>query len=139
MKSWRIWPPAALLLLLGACSDLGDPPGNPVDPVGPLPDEVSYTADVQPVFAGHCVACHGAVANAGLDLRQAQSHANLVDVASTQSSLSRVAPGEPQASWLYLKVTGQQDIGDAMPPGAPLDAADIGLIGRWIEQGALAN
>ena len=134
-----------LVLALGAgCADWGDDPAGPVDPPDPPdppepPPGVSFAADVQPIFDASCVGCHGVGGNGGLDLRQGASHANLVGAAATGSSLLRVQPGDPAASWLYLKLTGAQDAGTEMPPGSPLPAAQIDHVRVWIEEGAREN
>jgi mono/diheme cytochrome c family protein len=137
-----LWLLKILLLALCGCSDFGDDPDNPDDGGGPLeppPATVSFAADIQPIFTTHCVGCHGDGGNAGLDLRAGVSHGNLVEVAATQSALFRVQPEQPDQSWLYLKLSGQQTVGTEMPPGAPLDSATLGLVQTWIEEGALDN
>lgn len=138
----------ALLLImaaaaLGGCSDLGDDPdpatpgggGGVVDP----PVGVSWAGDIQPILDDNCIGCHGAGGSAGLDLRSGVSHGNLVGVPSTESALNLIEPGDPDQSWLYLKITGQQDVGDSMPPGGSLGDAAIDLVHDWIEAGAADN
>jgi Planctomycete cytochrome C len=46
----------------------------------------------------------------------------------------RVVPGNPAGSLLMVRLQGIG--GQRMPPDAPLPAADVELIGRWIENGA---
>jgi hypothetical protein len=129
--------------VLGGGSDLGDDPapatpgggGGLVDP----PVGVSWAGDIQPILDNNCIGCHGAGGSAGLDLRSGVSHGNLVGVPSTESSLNLIEPGDPDQSWLYLKITGQQDVGDVMPPGVPLGDATIDLVHDWIEAGAADN
>lgn len=131
-----------LLMILQACGDFGDDPTDPDeqdDPIEPPTPTVSYATDVQPIFDASCVGCHGAGGNAGLDLRAGSSHGNLVEVVATESSLLRVDPGSPPDSWLYLKMTGQHDVGDMMPPGGGLGSDTIDLVRVWIEEGALDN
>lgn len=125
----------ALLLALAGCSDSGDPTGAP-----PLdnPPTVSYAADVQPIWNAHCTTCHGAVANAGMDLRASAGTAMLVNVASTTYGGSRVVPGSPSTSVLYLKLQGDASTGDRMPLGeAALSAAELEKVRLWIAGGAL--
>lgn len=126
---------------LAACSDMGEAPFQPEvpPPEDPGPDPVSFSAVIQPIFDTHCIVCHGTVANAGLDLRSPQSYSNLVGVPSAESAMLRVQPGQPAQSWLYRKLTGTQDIGTEMPPGAPLGADLTDLVRTWIEDGALAD
>jgi hypothetical protein len=122
--------------LLAGCADEGSPPTEP--PGGPAP--VSFAAEVQPIFDAHCVVCHGAGGAAGedLDLRPGESHTNLIGVPSTTGTELRVQAGDPDASLLYLKITGQ-DLPE-MPYGGPLiPESDRELIRRWIAEGAADN
>ena len=69
----------------------------------------------------------------------ASSRANTINVPSQEvSALMRVAPGNAADSYLFRKVTHDPTIlGDGMPAsGPPLTVSEIGLIERWIEQGA---
>lgn len=124
------------LFAWAGCSDEGD---DPMDPTGGTPGPVSFADDLQPVFNSNCVGCHGDGGNAGLDLRSGRSYANLVGNPATESGLARIEPGEPENSWLYLKITGQQTVGDQMPPGSPLNTDTTDRIRTWIEEGALDN
>jgi hypothetical protein len=137
----RCWPLVAVVAFVsGGCADLGDDPGSPAGPMEPPPGPtVSFATDIQPVFDASCVGCHGAGGNAGLDLRPGQSHGNLVGVAATESTLNRIEPGQPEQSWLYLKITAQQDVGDPMPPSGGLPQATSDLVRTWIEEGAEDN
>lgn len=104
-------------------------------------DDVSFERDVLPILNSRCVMCHlPGAALGGLSLYP-DARASLVGVASTQSPLKLVEPGAPDSSYLYLKLTGTQDpaSGQPMPPTGLLDAAEIGLLRRWIEQGAPGN
>jgi hypothetical protein len=62
----------------------------------------------------------------------------LVDVPSVEvPGLHRVAPGEPDNSYLVQKIEGRAAVGDQMPLGGPsLDAEQINLIRQWIAAGA---
>jgi len=58
-----------------------------------------------------------------------------------QPSLKRVAPGDPDHSYLVQKIEGAAGISGArMPFGGPfLAQSDIDLVRTWIAQGALNN
>jgi hypothetical protein len=74
-----------------------------------------------------------------LRLDAANSYALLVGIASVErSSLLRVAPGDPSASYLIHKLEGGPSIvGERMPAGLPaVPQADIDVIRQWIADGA---
>jgi Carboxypeptidase regulatory-like domain len=108
-----------------------------------LGEPVSY-AQVQGVFEKYgCTACHPGV-NPALDLTEGKSYDQLVGVRALEDpTLYRVVAGDPERSFLYLKVGGAPPVADIpaigtrMPPQAPpIDQADMDLIRRWILQGA---
>jgi mono/diheme cytochrome c family protein len=134
---WACLAAVFALLALAGCSDDGSAPNAPNDPD---PVAVSFAADIQPIFDGNCLGCHGAATSGGLDLRAAATPGSLVNAAATGYPGSRVVPGSPLTSVLYLKVQGDASTGDRMPlGGAALSAAQRALIRDWIEQGALDN
>ena len=122
---------------LPAC-DGGDGTGLP--PAGPLgPNFSQIQANV---FTPTCATtgCHfGAGAPQGLRLDAASSFALLVGVASTEeSSVLRVAPGDPNNSYLIQKLEGTASSGEQMPLNAPaLPQATIDVIRQWIGDGAI--
>lgn len=133
----RRGPVAGLVLLAfaaGGCSDRG---GDPAAPDGGGPAPVSYAADVQPIWNANCIDCHGGTA--GLELEAPGSRADLVGVASTGWAGVRVAAGDPAASILYRKISGDSGVGDRMPQGGALGNDDIETVRRWIAEGALDN
>lgn len=107
-----------------------------------MASDVSFTADIVPLLKSRCVMCHlPGAEQAGLALHPKGGYANLIDVKSTQSPLVRVAPGKPDDSYLYRKLTGTQaqvgGSGERMPFGdATLTAEEIERVRRWIEGGA---
>jgi mono/diheme cytochrome c family protein len=104
-------------------------------------------ADIQvQVFGPRCSVCHsgpsGGGLPSGLDLSSAaNSHANLVNVMSLQTTFDRVEPGNPDDSYLIRKLEGGPGIvGSQMPQGGPfLDQATINTIRQWITEGAQNN
>lgn len=115
--------------------------------------------DVQALFTRSCItdACHGRSGAGGLRLTSAAlSHASLVDQPADQvPSVLLVAPGDPDRSYLVIKVEGsmrrqlptecmtspgRNPCGAQMPQlAAPLSQAERALIRNWILGGALAN
>lgn len=95
------------------------------------------------VLTPNCTSCHaGPNAPQGLRLDAGNSFAMLVNVPSTEvPTLLRVAPGDPQNSYLVQKIDGTTTIvGGRMPLGrAPLPQASIDLVRSWIAAGAQMN
>ncbi|MEE2673222.1 MAG: hypothetical protein VX466_05465 [Myxococcota bacterium] len=112
------------------------------------PFDSTYAAIQQRVFEerGCSIAlCHGQVVHPdpdGLDLRAGVSHAAMLDVPSTGSNFSRIEPGAPRDSSLYLKllkaVEPTTDIpGIGMPVvGPPLPTDLLEAVRLYIENGA---
>ena len=102
------------------------------------------TADFQSiqdnVFTPICSKCHiGASAPEGLQLDAAHSYNLLVGVPSAERpDLLRVNPGNPDTSYMVLKIEGASGIvGGQMPFGeTPLPQATIDAIRQWITNGA---
>ena len=110
--------------------------GNPGS--GPI------TADLQSiednVFTPICSKCHiGASAPEGLQLDAAHAYNALVGVPSVEEpNFLRVDPGNPDESYMVLKIEGAPGIeGGQMPLGeTPLPQATIDAIRQWITNGA---
>ncbi len=102
------------------------------------------TADLQSieenVFTPICSKCHiGASAPEGLQLDAAHAYDALVGVPSVEEpSHLRVDPGNPDESYMVLKIEGAPGIeGGQMPLGeTPLPQATIDAIRQWIANGA---
>ncbi len=102
----------------------------------------SFASDIQEIFNRNgCAAsaCHGSAQEAGLDLRQGNSYANLVSVASTQTGIHRVIPGNAAGSYIIMKVEGTASVGSKMPVGGNLNSTDLTNLRNWINQGAKNN
>lgn len=103
---------------------------------------VSFAADVQPIFTASCggSTCHsGARPSAGLDLTAGRAHGALVGVAAFQcASRLRVAPGDPDGSYLMAKLLGVDMCrGNRMPKAEEsLTAEELDLVRDWICGGA---
>jgi hypothetical protein len=119
-----------------------DSNGNPITPGSGSGG--GLTADFQSiqdnVFTPICTKCHiGASAPEGLQLDATHSYALLVGVASNeQPSVLRVAPGDPDSSYIIRKLQGTPGISGAqMPFGGPyLPQSTIDVIRQWITNGA---
>jgi len=95
---------------------------------------IDFAKDVQPIFAAHCIKCHGPDnPKADLDLSTRKGILAILD-----SGKAAVAPGNPDASPLMARVTSL-DPDELMPPpkkGERLAAAQIATLRRWIKEGA---
>lgn len=90
-----------------------------------------------------CATCHNPTGIAfravGLDLSSATAYASLVGVPSREKpGLLRVAPGDPENSYIIHKLEGRADIiGERMPQSGPyLTDGQVSIIKRWIQLGA---
>jgi hypothetical protein len=91
------------------------------------PSPVSYAETIDPLLQAKCRICHGD--SGGLSVKD---HASLM---AGGRNGPVVVPGNPDASSLFLRVTGA--VQPAMPPGGiRLDEADIAAIRLWIASGA---
>jgi hypothetical protein len=117
-----------------------DANGRPIEEGGANTPLAPTLASLQQnVFTPACTGCHaGAAAPQGLRLDAANSYAMLVGVPSVEvPGLLRVAPVNPEASYLVHKLDGNAAVGARMPLGGPfLDAATIAIVRQWIAAGA---
>ena len=126
----------------GGGSGGGDDNGAPPEPPPPTSFGPNFSEIQAEVFTSTCAVsgCHtGAAAPEGLRLDEANSFGMLVDVASTQvPSILRVAPGDPDNSYLIQKLEGTASVGVQMPEGGPpLPQDSIDVIRQWISDGAI--
>jgi mono/diheme cytochrome c family protein len=105
-----------------------------------LAEAGSFTKEVLPILNSQCVMCHIPGAELGGLTLYPDAWLSLVGIASIESALKRVEPGEPDKSYMYLKLMGLQDsvggTGLRMPPTQQLEPAQLETIRQWIEQGA---
>ena len=132
---------AAGALFVSACGGSSNSPTSPSSSTPTTTLSATFSSIQSLIFEPQCVRCHGTVLNAGLDLRAATGSANLVNTTSTQVALLRVAPGDPEASYLIHKIDGRTGIvGSRMPQVPPfLSADEIDVIRTWIANGAANN
>jgi methionine-rich copper-binding protein CopC len=107
---------------------------------GGTPLTATFQSIQDNVFTPICTKCHiGAGAPEGLQLDAAHSYALLVSVPSAeQAAVLRVAPGNPDNSYIIRKLQGTSGIsGGQMPLGGPyLPQSTIDVIRQWITAGA---
>jgi hypothetical protein len=125
----------AMAFVVVACGGENDDEGS-----GP---PVSFSQVLSVFESNGCQGCHPGV-NSSLDLRDEKAYDDLVGIKALEDpDLYRVIAGDPENSFLYLKVGGAPVIADIpavgsrMPPGAPpISAEDMKIIHDWIAQGA---
>jgi len=123
-----------------AASDRDVEPGD-----AEAPTEVSFAADVAPIFAAKCNACHHPENAVKVDLtRPFHPELGIINRPNTWTKSSRpilVVPGDPDSSALIWKVE-QTDLelkvdGDPMPWHIPpLTDRELENLRQWIVQGA---
>jgi mono/diheme cytochrome c family protein len=128
----------AAAIFTGGCSDRG---ASVLQDPSPDPEPtVSFSDDVQPIFDARCIVCHDSDGPSGLTLLSGASYGELVGVTAAGYTALRIAPGDPENSVLYNKITDSGLYGGIMPAvGPPLTAEQISAIATWIEEGALDN
>ena len=96
-------------------------------------DKVTYDDHVAPIFKQRCGSCHNSTAKkADLDVT------NYLTLMQGGASGASIAPGDADGSYLYTLVTHQAE--PFMPQKADkLPDAEIDLLKRWINGGALEN
>ena len=139
---------AAVFAGTAACdenlSDLTGPTPSLQPTFSSIQKEIFDTTDSSGRLA--CVTCHSAVGripSAGLDLTAGNSYSRLVGVSSVERpGVLRVAPGDPDNSYMVHKLEGGPDIiGARMPRGTGpyLTNGQMLVIRRWIAEGAQNN
>ncbi len=96
-------------------------------------DPVDFKKDIAPIFAEHCVGCHGPEKQKGkfrLDEKAAAFKGG-------KSGEAAIVAKDLTKSPMHKRITLAKDNDDLMPPeGGPLPEATIKKIAAWIEQGA---
>ena len=88
--------------------------------------DVDFARDVQPIFAKHCVACHGP--------GEAESGLQITDQASVFGELDSgevaVVSGKPDESELLNRIKSDDEDMRMPPEGKPLSAEQIDKLGK---------
>jgi mono/diheme cytochrome c family protein len=96
-------------------------------------EPVDYSSQVKPIFAKHCVGCHGpTVQRGGLRLDSAAG------IRDGGNSGPAIVPGKSADSRLIKAVTGAKDVVAMPQKGARLSEGDIATVRAWIDAGAAA-
>ena len=93
---------------------------------------VDFVREVQPIFKQHCYECHGAKKQKNdyrLDIKA-------VALAGGEDHAPNIVPGKSAESPLFRFVSGADDK-ITMPPKSKLSSAEVDVIKRWIDEGAV--
>jgi len=127
------------MLLFGLTLAAGCGVGVPDVPEG---ETVSYARHLEPLVIAHCHGCHETGnAKAKLVVDEGIGYERLVGPSSVQvPHMALVEPGEPDRSYLWLKLQHRSEEGQGMPRtltgSKKLRPAELELYRRWIEEGA---
>jgi len=114
-----------VVLLIAGCGG-----GNTAQPQAktpaqaPVTVEVSFSKDVQPIFAASCMPCHSGSGDAK----------SKYDLAKYEGIMANVVACNPDSSKLcQMLATGK------MPPAGPLPGDKVEFVKKWVSQGAKNN
>jgi hypothetical protein len=111
-------------LFLGSCY-------NDTFPEEVVPDEVSYSENIQPLWNSSCTSCHSG--NIAPDLRPGNSYQSLIDGGF-------VVKSNADESILYLSLFEGTGVSLMPPkPNGPWPDGNRNLVEAWINQGAKDN
>jgi len=96
----------------------------------PIPDTVSYSKDVQPLWDANCISCHKS-GGTSPDLSSANSYSAL----TTNSKY--VIANDAANSLVHKALMGSG--APQMPTNGKMSDSKIALIDKWINAGALNN
>ena len=103
----------------------------PPEPSTPIPDVVSYSKDIQPLWDQSCVSCHSPGKDAP-DLTAVNSYNALL------ANNKYVIPGNVVGSKLHKSLIGD-GVSIMPPPGFSWSDSKTTLVDKWINDGALNN
>ncbi|MGE3408574.1 MAG: c-type cytochrome domain-containing protein [Pirellulales bacterium] len=118
-------------MLMGSCWTAA---GGGVQSALAADGEIDFAKQVRPILAKSCLACHGPDKDEG-GLRL---HRKAEALAGGDRGPA-IVPGNSDDSRLIQFVTGENDEQLIMPPPgdfSPLSETQIGLLRKWIDQGA---
>jgi mono/diheme cytochrome c family protein len=112
-------------LLLVGCGTPQQPQAKaPVtDTTQPAAVEVSFSKDVQPIFAASCMPCHAPGGGAAR-----------YDLTAYDKVAALVVAGKADSSKLFTVLNQGR-----MPPSGKLDSSRLATVRKWIDQGAKNN
>ncbi|MFT7581973.1 MAG: mono/diheme cytochrome c family protein [Myxococcota bacterium] len=108
-----------------------------------LGEGVTWRTRIKKLLEFNCGGCHsGEDANASLDLPDGDVYTRLLGASTQQPGLNLIEPGNPEDSYIWRKLIGDESIrGSAMPYSPvlgwrPLSSSELSDIETWIREGA---
>ncbi|MFO0916005.1 MAG: DUF1549 domain-containing protein [Pirellulales bacterium] len=119
---------ALVALLFAGPTGAAEPEGSPPSADPP----VSYSRQIRPIFQAQCQGCHQpAKAEGGYVMTDFPKL-----LAGGESQSAAIVPSRPDESRLLALITPVDGQAEMPKKGSPLNEDQIGLIRRWISQGA---
>ncbi|HRK52741.1 MAG TPA: hypothetical protein PK185_02435 [Cyclobacteriaceae bacterium] len=97
-------------------------------------DNVSFELDIQPILTENCATCHNPT-EVDPDFREGFAYESIEELIDEGD----VIPGNAEGSELVEMLEGVSADGNTMPPAGPMKTLNIGLIRKWIDEGAKNN
>lgn len=100
---------------------------------------VDFNFHIRPILSDKCFKCHGPDANKRESDLRLDTEEGAYSALKDQPSHFVIVPGEPKASEVFLRITSTDSSIMMPPPEANLSLSqeEIGLIEKWIAQGAV--
>ena len=120
----------ASFLFIAAATSVAAPDVSKLPP--PSQRTVDFGKDIQPIFEAKCVKCHGA------EKQKSEYRLDVKSIALTggENHAPNIAPGKSADSPFVHFVAGLDPDMRMPPKGVSLTAEEIGLVRRWIDDGA---
>lgn len=101
--------------------------------IGVAAPAVDFARDIQPIFEANCVKCHGP------EKQKADYRLDVKSIALTggENHAPNIVPGKSAESPLVKFVAGLHADVKMPPKGERLSAEQIGLLRKWIDEGAV--
>tara|TARA_R110001583_G_scaffold71265_2_gene201014 strand:+ start:485 stop:886 length:402 start_codon:yes stop_codon:yes gene_type:complete len=101
-----------------------------------IDENVSFSADIQPILNNNCVTCHSEGAVNQTPYWTADTSYDTVLFLIEEGG---IVPFSAASSELMEMLNFDENSNNPMPPDGPMAAVNISLIEAWINQGALNN
>ena len=127
------WTNAGLLLPLVLLASIHTGARAQQDPPAPLvPQTIEFNRDIRPILSDKCYACHGP----GTQMATLRFDREEDAKKALRGDRFAIVAGDPGRSELIRRVSLTEPAGRMPQRGEPLNAREIAVLTRWIEQGA---